>query len=81
MTTQAQISQWFDDGVKQGATHLIVACDTWDYEDYPVYVTEGEDAKAKAEKYNSTNMQSLMEVYKLTDDKVEQLNIPRCIRF
>lgn len=31
-TTQQEISEWFDRGVKEGATHMIVVCDTFDYE-------------------------------------------------
>lgn len=32
------ITCWFQDGVVNGKTHMIIICDTYDYEDYPVYV-------------------------------------------
>lgn len=38
MTTQSQIRDWFQEGVHLGASHLVVVCDTFDHEDYPVYV-------------------------------------------
>lgn len=38
-TTQAMIGSWFDQGVNQGATHMIVVVDTFDHDDYPVFVT------------------------------------------
>ena len=38
LTTPEMIREWFNRGIELGATHLIVACDTFDYEDYPVYV-------------------------------------------
>jgi hypothetical protein len=30
-TTKEDISQWFDEGVKKGATHMLVVTDTFDY--------------------------------------------------
>ena len=38
-TTQMDIKNWFDQGVKDGATYLIVVCDTFDHSDYPAYVS------------------------------------------
>ncbi len=40
--SRADIKRWFRNGKKNGATHMIVVCDTFDYEDYPVYVEKGE---------------------------------------
>jgi len=79
--TREEISEWFDEGVTKGATHLIVVVDTFDYEDYPVYVIPGENASAKYEEYNRKNMQSVMEVYCLTRDKEKQLNERRSFNF
>jgi hypothetical protein len=56
---------WFDEGVRKGATHLIVVCDTFNYEDYPIYVMPGEDARKKAAEKDGSNMQKVMEVYDL----------------
>lgn len=71
-TTRAEISKWFDEGVAKGATHMIVVCDTFDYEDYPKFVMSGEDAQKQASGLG--NMQRLMEVYNLSMDKDAQLN-------
>jgi len=65
MTTHEDIKTWFERGEKICATHMIVMCDTFDYEDYPIYVLPGEDAKETAEFHNETSMQRLMEVYNL----------------
>lgn len=73
MTTREQISVWFDEGLAQGATHMIVACDTFDHDDYPVYCTSN---KATLERYKSldnVNMQKVMEVYDLKADKAAQM--------
>lgn len=38
MTDQKDIKRWLDEGQKKGASHVIVATDTFDHTDYPVYV-------------------------------------------
>lgn len=74
MTTREEISGWFDRGVKQGSTHLIVVCDTYDYEDYPVFASNDQDAKDQYSAHNGPNMQKVMEVYDLKMDKEAQMN-------
>lgn len=77
-TTKKEISSWFDDGIKKGATHLIVFCDTFDYEDYPVFVMPSENVRAKA---TGGNMQTVMEVYNLKMDKALQLKQDRSFNY
>ncbi len=73
-TTRQDISSWFDQGVKKKATHLIVVCDTFDHEDYPVYAANEAEASKKYTEYNGPNMQRVMEVYDLRMNKEQQLN-------
>jgi hypothetical protein len=62
-TTKEDLKRWFDAGKKEDATHLIVVCDTFDHEDYPVHVKKGEDVNERVSHYNGPNMQKVMEVY------------------
>jgi hypothetical protein len=71
-TTRQEIRQWLKRGKAQKATHMLVVCDTFSYEDYPVFVKPGEDVHKVAESYNK-NMQKLMEVYNLKMDLDTQL--------
>jgi len=73
MTSRNEISEWFDQGVAKGATHMAVFCDTFDYEDYPSYVMPNENAREKISK-KTGEWARLMEVYNLRKDKQEQLN-------
>ena len=73
-TTQESIRAWFLQGKQKEATHMIVVCDTLDYEDYPVYVSKDENVEAKAKTNHGTNMQKVMEVYDLRMDMEMQLN-------
>lgn len=91
-TKKIDLTTWFNDGLKLGATHMIVVCDTFDWEDYPVYVMPDENAKAKAFEYGDTddrglptkeneNMQKVMEVYSLSLPLLNQLNEYRAFHF
>ena len=71
-TTVEDLSVWFDEGVKLGATRMIVVCDTFDWSDYPVYTRE-ENFWEEYASHDNKNMQKIMEVYDLRASKLEQL--------
>lgn len=74
MTTKEEIRDWLKTGIQKNATHVIIMCDTFDHEDYPVYISKDQDIKQEYEKRaNGTNMQRVMEVYNLSMDIEEQL--------
>lgn len=79
--TREDIARWFDAGISQGATHMIVVCDTYDWGDYPVYVTPPEDARRKADEYRKKSMQQVMEVYDLNMDKAMQMAEHRAFHY
>lgn len=65
-TSKTMIREWLEEAKKAGATHMLVVCDTFDYEDYPSNVMPHESVEAKIKYYNGASMQSIMEVYSLT---------------
>jgi hypothetical protein len=67
-TTIDDLKQWFAEGKERGATHMIVATDTFDWSDYPVYVMPGDDVGVELTKRNGQNMTKVMEVYSFTKD-------------
>lgn len=77
MTLKKELSEWFDRGVAQGASHMIVVCDTYDHEDYPVYVMDPLDVVKKQKEYEVMPMQRVMEIYSLRKDKQEQMSETR----
>lgn len=80
-TTKEEIRGWLERGKSKGATHVVVACDTFDWSDYPVFVLPGQDAREIAEKHNGPNMTKLMEVYKVADDWQAQFDKGRCFNY
>jgi len=72
-TTKEEIRQWLDEGKAKGSTHVIVVCDTYDWEDYPVFVLSGQDIEKVIPEYKK-NMQKIMEIYCLDEDFDKQLS-------
>jgi len=72
--TYETIRNWCLSGKEEGATHVIVVCDTFSYEDYPVFVKPEENIQEKVTEYRSKSMQRVMEVYNLALDINTQLN-------
>lgn len=79
--TKTDIEGWFERGLVQGATHMIVVCDTFDHEDYPVFVSPEQSSREVAAAYDDKNMQRIMEVYDLRLDKAVQLAEHRVFNF
>lgn len=63
--TLKDVQRWIEEGKKKGATHLISVCDTFDWEDYPVYVMPNEDIDIVKKRFTWENMQKINEVIKL----------------
>jgi hypothetical protein len=79
-TTQADIRAWLTRTPKS-ATHMLVVCDTFSYEDYPVFVDASESVHEVAMKNNGPNMTRLMEVYNLSMDIETQLAQDRSFNY
>ena len=75
--TKEELALWFDEGVRQGASHMVVVCDTFDHSDYPVYVPArpavGQAVADVVAQYATAPMSRVLEVYDLHLDRDEQL--------
>lgn len=71
--TKADIEGWVRDAKKDGATHLIVVCDTYDWGDFPVKVMPDEDVNKAVAEHSGKNMEKVMEVYSMKLDIEKQL--------
>lgn len=80
-TTVEQIRDWLQRGLDEGATHVIIVCDTYDHSDYPVNVMPDENVRELYEYFNGNNMQRVIEVYNLNKDINEQLGLRRSFTF
>lgn len=72
--SKTEIRAWLNEAKEKGATHMLVVCDTYDYEDYPVFVMPGDVARDVSRKYDGKEMQRVMECYSLSMDIDKQLS-------
>ena len=73
MICREEIREWLESAKEMGSTHMLVVCDTYDWEDYPVFVGEDHDIDERIEHFHGPNMQKVMEVYLMSEDLEEQL--------
>lgn len=66
--TREDIDRWILTARQLKAKHVISVCDTFDYDDYPVYVMPDEDLEERKKKFDGVNMQKINEVITLNDD-------------
>jgi len=71
-TSVELIRSWLN--ARTDCTHMVVVCDTFSWEDYPVHVTKDENVLDVINKYDNKGMQKIMECYSYTLDIEEQLN-------
>jgi len=71
--TREDIQRWLQTGIEKEATHVIVMCDTFDWDDYPVYVSANEDIHEKLKECRNKSMAKVMEVYNLKMDIEAQM--------
>jgi hypothetical protein len=70
--TREDISLWFDHGVTFNSKYMVIICDTYDWEDYPAYFSNADEARMKMRAPGE--MQKVMECYDLGADKEVQMN-------
>jgi hypothetical protein len=71
--SREDLSRWFDRGIREGASHMIVAVDQFEWDDYPVYVDDPAQVPDEVARIRSSSMQDVMEVYDLRADKAAQM--------
>jgi len=80
MAVNVEVGNWFDKGILQGSTHLMVIEDTYEYEHYPVYASCDEDAIRLFNRSNDISLQRVTEVYDLRLGKAKQMILPHILR-
>lgn len=63
--SRQDIEGWLKRAEIERATHVIIVCDTFDHDDYPVYVTASQDIHERIKHFQNASMQRIMEVYNM----------------
>lgn len=73
------LSSWFNRGLRNGNKYMMVYCDTFDYDDYPVFFDHANDLHTYMDNARHAEMTRLMGVYDLSMDKESQIQEGRCM--
>lgn len=79
--SKSWIGECFDTGKSMAKTHLIIVCDTFNHDDYQVYVGPDQDVHKVVRECLEAEMQRVMEVYNLNMDKESQLQQARAFNY
>ncbi len=63
--SKEDVDYWIEMAIDMGATHIISVCDTFDYDDYPVYVMPMESLDEKLQHYRHASMQRINEIIEI----------------
>lgn len=66
--SRLDVNRWIQTAKEDGAKYIISVCDTFDYDDYPVYCNNLKELQ-QALPYYSTNMQRINEIIEIKGDK------------
>lgn len=74
-TTRKAVNDWFDEAKRKGVSHLIIARNILDDNEFPVYVGKPEDFWVQHKLYDDPKkLTRVAEVYDISLPKEEQLN-------
>ncbi len=65
IATPANVGEWIESAKTKFATHIIIVTDTFDYEDYPVFVSRHQDLRTVIGETNDKPMQRVTSVYEI----------------
>ena len=66
--TRKDVNHWIDTAKKSGYKYIISVCDTFDYDDYPVYCDDDTKLISTHHRYDGVNMQKVNEIIRINDD-------------
>jgi hypothetical protein len=73
--SRLDVNRWIETAKKQKAKYIISVCDTFDYDDYPVYCADKKELNEKLDKYDGKNMQRINEIIEICDDGTVRENV------
>ncbi len=69
----ANITLWYERGVEQKATHMLILLDEFSGDNYPLFVRPDQDVRIVEKHFSDKKMSRVEEVYILQGSKEDQL--------
>jgi len=70
--TREDVNRWIEKAKKEGFEYILSVCDTFEYEDYPVYFASLDELLIGYSKYDNNGMQKINEIIHLSEDIVKE---------
>lgn len=67
--TAQEFEGWIKRGIENDHKYMISVCDTFDYEDYPVYCDDEKGLEEMKAKYDGKEMQRINEIVNLDEHR------------
>jgi len=64
------LKEWIEEGIKNKNKYLIVVCDTFDQEEYPIFCKDDKEFSFQKEEHNK-NMQRVVTIINLSTGNVQ----------
>ena len=78
--TRADVDRWIAYAIEKKLQFIISVCDTWDWDDFPVYCKDKNDLIMQYDNYDGPNMQKINEIIQIVDGHaIEGLKINQVI--
>ena len=75
--TRQDVDRWINTAKEKGCKYIISVCDTWDYDDYPVFCEDLNKLIMKVDDYDGINMQKINEIIRINDDGTVTENLSK----
>lgn len=70
--TREDIDSWIAEAISDNQEFIISVCDTFDWEDYPVYCKDKKELLLKYPHYDGKNMQKVNEIIQIKNGKAQE---------
>jgi len=79
--SREDVDRWIKTAIAGKCEFIISVCDTFEYDDYPVYCEDLDELVRRYPEFNGKNMQKVNEIIQIIDGKaIENLSINTIIK-
>ena len=68
--TRKEVNEWIKLAKENDIEYIISVCDTFDFDDYPVYCKNTKELKRKLTNFNDVNMQRINEIIQINNGNI-----------
>jgi len=66
--TRDDVNRWIDTAKTKGCKFIISVCDTFDWDDFPVYIKDLNELILRVDNYDGVDMKKINEIIRINDD-------------